>query len=115
VPRQRLFELLDVGVRGPVTLVSAQAGAGKTVLLSSWAASARLPGPMAWLSLEVEDDDPTRFWTNLLATLRRSGAVPGRSPLRARVPARAGPRRSFPPGGSRSCPRRSWWSSTTST
>jgi LuxR family maltose regulon positive regulatory protein len=96
VQRQRLFELLDAGVRGPVTLVSAQAGAGKTVLLSSWSASARLPGPVAWLSLEAEDDDPTRFWTNLLATLRRSGAVPGRSPLRARVPARAGPRRSFP-------------------
>ncbi|HWN21814.1 MAG TPA: hypothetical protein VNP93_07555, partial [Gaiellaceae bacterium] len=37
VRRQRLHEQLDRGATGLVTLVSAHAGTGKTVLLSSWA------------------------------------------------------------------------------
>ncbi|MEO3817251.1 LuxR C-terminal-related transcriptional regulator [Plantactinospora sp. B24E8] len=36
LPRPRLFRLLDAGTAGPVTLVSASAGWGKTMLLSSW-------------------------------------------------------------------------------
>jgi LuxR family maltose regulon positive regulatory protein len=36
VERPRLFELLDAGIEGPVTLVAAPAGSGKTMLLSSW-------------------------------------------------------------------------------
>jgi len=38
VARPRLFGLLDQGVQGPVTLVAAPAGSGKTLLLASWAA-----------------------------------------------------------------------------
>ena len=38
VPRPRLEVLLDAGTLGPLTLVSAPAGTGKTVLVSSWAA-----------------------------------------------------------------------------
>ena len=40
VPRPRLFERLTAGVRGPLTLVSAPAGSGKTVLIR------RLSGPL---------------------------------------------------------------------
>lgn len=43
IRRSRLFERLDAGVRGPVTLVAAQAGGGKTVLLASWVAEATRP------------------------------------------------------------------------
>src|SRR4051794_41888302 len=39
VPRPRLFESLTAGVRGPLTLVSAPAGSGKTVLVSTWVTS----------------------------------------------------------------------------
>jgi ATP/maltotriose-dependent transcriptional regulator MalT len=36
VERPRLFALLDRGALGPVTLLSASAGSGKTMLLESW-------------------------------------------------------------------------------
>ena len=36
VPRPRLFERLDQGARGPLTLVCAGAGYGKTTLVSAW-------------------------------------------------------------------------------
>ncbi len=88
VARARLFELLDAGVQGPVTLLTAPAGAGKSVLLASWARSARLPGPVAWVSLDHADSDPTRFWAYVLAALRRSGAVPAKAILRTLAPPR---------------------------
>jgi LuxR family transcriptional regulator, maltose regulon positive regulatory protein len=77
VARRRLFALLDGGVRRPVTLVAAPAGAGKTLLLASWAAQASPPGPVAWLSLDPGDNDPGRLWTYVLAALDRAGAVTG--------------------------------------
>jgi MFS family permease len=36
VERRALFDLLDRGVQGPVTLVCAPAGSGKTMLVRSW-------------------------------------------------------------------------------
>jgi len=41
------------------------AGAGKSVLLSSWAA-ARSPGVTSWLSCDEADADPVRFWTGFI-------------------------------------------------
>jgi LuxR family maltose regulon positive regulatory protein len=76
VARGRLLELLDAGVQGRLTLLTGPAGSGKTVLLGSWAATAALPGPVAWLSLEAADNDPARFWSYLLAALRQTGVVP---------------------------------------
>src|ERR671913_1257156 len=76
VARGRLLELLDAGVQGRLTLLIGPAGSGKTVLLSSWATTADLPGPVAWLSLDAADNDPARFWSYLLAALRQSGAAP---------------------------------------
>ena len=92
VARQRLFALLDNGVRGPVTLVAAPAGAGKTLLLASWAALAAPPGPVAWLSLDPADNDPGRLWAYVLAALDRAGALPPGG-----EPAAAGP--AVPAGG----------------
>jgi LuxR family maltose regulon positive regulatory protein len=76
VARARLLELLDAGVQGRLTLLTGPAGSGKTVLLSPWASTGVLPGPVAWLSLDAADNDPARFWFYLLAALRQSGAVP---------------------------------------
>src|SRR5918993_3358507 len=76
VTRGRLLELLDAGVQDRLTVLTGPAGSGKTVLLSSWASTAALPGPVAWLSLDGADNDPARFWSYLLAALRQSGAAP---------------------------------------
>jgi LuxR family maltose regulon positive regulatory protein len=69
VSRPRLLHSLDAGVQGPLTLLAAPAGAGKTALLSSWIAAGQAPGPVAWLSLDGDDADRRRFWRAVLATL----------------------------------------------
>ena len=56
VPRSHLVERLQEGVAGALTLVSAPAGFGKTTLLAQWLAQSSTP--VAWLSLEAEDNDP---------------------------------------------------------
>ena len=60
MPRPRLAERLDEGLRRGLVLVCAPAGYGKTVLLADW--SRRGPRPVAWLSLDAGDNDPARFW-----------------------------------------------------
>ena len=76
VPRPRLLRLLEAGTRGPLTVLAAPPGAGKTILLASWMMAGRPPGPVAWLTVDHGDDDPVRFWAHVLAALRESGAVP---------------------------------------
>lgn len=56
VDRPSLRAQLDVGVRAPLTLVVAPAGAGKTMLLSQWAQSRR-DLPVAWLDVGAGDAD----------------------------------------------------------
>ncbi len=68
VPRFHLVERLQRGVAGALTLVSAPAGYGKTTLLAQWRAS--MSTPVAWLSLEPEDNEFTRFLTYLIAALQ---------------------------------------------
>lgn len=70
VVRPHLFGLLDDGVEGPLTLVAAQPGSGKTVLLSSWITAPARPVPVAWLTLDAGDDDPATFWRHMLAAVR---------------------------------------------
>ena len=68
VPRQRLFDHLQRGCQGKLTLISAPAGFGKSTLLSAWVAACGRP--TAWLSLDEGDNDPTRFLTYLIAALQ---------------------------------------------
>ncbi len=74
VHRPRLHELLDRGTAGLVTLVSAHAGTGKTVLLSSWAVAPERRG-VAWLGLERDDNWSPRFWLGVERALRHAGAL----------------------------------------
>ena len=70
ISRPRLNTLLNESLKRPLTLVSAPAGFGKTMLLSAWAQS--LPASqalVAWLSLDEEDNDPQLFWTYVLSAL----------------------------------------------
>jgi LuxR family transcriptional regulator, maltose regulon positive regulatory protein len=75
VHRPRLLERLSRSLRRRLTIVAAPAGFGKTTLLSDW--SARLTMPVAWLSLDAADNDPTTFWDYVLAALDRIHAGAG--------------------------------------
>jgi LuxR family maltose regulon positive regulatory protein len=76
VARPRLHERLDRGVESKLSLVSAPAGFGKTTLLADWLTSAPSDGRLvAWLSLDPSDNEPTSFWTYVIAAL--GAAAPG--------------------------------------
>ncbi len=67
VDRRRLTDRAAASLP-PLTLVSAPAGFGKTTLLTDWCADADRHGrSVAWLSLDERDNDPTLFWSYLLA------------------------------------------------
>jgi LuxR family maltose regulon positive regulatory protein len=83
VLRPRLHEALTVGVEGPLTLVSAPPGAGKTVMVASWVSSGAAPGPVAWVSLDQGDADRRRFWRLVAAALGVGVAAPRRGDLSA--------------------------------
>ncbi|HEX6557555.1 MAG TPA: LuxR C-terminal-related transcriptional regulator [Ktedonobacteraceae bacterium] len=79
VHRAHLVERLQQGAERALTLVSAPAGFGKTTLLAQWFMKSDLP--VAWLSLEVEDNDPTRFLYYVIAALRTLDAHIGTTAL----------------------------------
>jgi LuxR family transcriptional regulator, maltose regulon positive regulatory protein len=69
VSRRRLTGRLAHTRGGELMLVCAPAGFGKTALVADWAQ--RDPRPVAWLSLDEGDNDPTRFWRHIAAALDR--------------------------------------------
>jgi LuxR family maltose regulon positive regulatory protein len=81
VPRPHLIDRLNEGLRRKLTLVAAPAGYGKTTLLSSWAA--RCGQPVAWLSIDDRDNEPTRFLSYLIAAVQTVEALPGQEILSA--------------------------------
>ncbi len=70
VPRPNLVGQLDAGFEEgrPLALISAPAGSGKTTLLSQWILYRKIAA--TWLSLDEEDNDPTRFWIYVCAALQ---------------------------------------------
>ena len=72
VARPRLIKKLTAGMKGPLTLVSAPPGFGKTSLLSEWRGGAEPGTSVAWLSLDEEDNDPVRFWSYVATSLEIS-------------------------------------------
>ena len=68
VRRERLERMLECGVRGPLTLIVAPAGYGKTSLLAGWAERATVS--VAWLGVADEDRDPRTFLSHLIVALR---------------------------------------------
>ncbi len=81
VARLRLIERLDEGLTHKLTLISAPAGFGKTTLLSEWIQ--HTIRPVAWLSLDEGDNDPTRFLAYLVAALQKIEANIGEGVLGA--------------------------------
>jgi LuxR family maltose regulon positive regulatory protein len=79
VPRPHLIERLDNGLERGLTLVSAPAGFGKTTLVSTWARGC--DRQVAWLSLDDDDNDQTRFLNHILAALSTVSPSVGESAL----------------------------------
>ncbi|HYX60702.1 MAG TPA: hypothetical protein VE888_17045, partial [Streptosporangiaceae bacterium] len=69
VARTGLHDRLTAGAGKRLTVVVGSAGAGKSVLLSSWAA-AKPPGAVSWLSCDEADADPVRFWAGFIEAIR---------------------------------------------
>lgn len=77
VPRPRLIERLNEGLHRKMTLISAPAGYGKTMLVSEWVDKLRSDNPkdnqienrVGWLSLDEGDNDPARFLSYFITAL----------------------------------------------
>jgi hypothetical protein len=69
--RPRLLQRLTQGTALELVLVYTPAGFGKTVLLGKWAR--RSQRPVAWLSLDASDNDPTVFCRYVAAALDLRG------------------------------------------
>jgi LuxR family maltose regulon positive regulatory protein len=70
VSRPRLQEQIAQGLRGPLTLITAPAGFGKTTLVASYISNCGLP--IAWLSLDKDDNQVERFLSYLVAALQEA-------------------------------------------
>ncbi len=64
-----------------MTVLSASAGSGKTVLLRSWISEPGVADYAAWVPVERGDQDPQQFWLSVLDELR--GTVAGSTLVRA--------------------------------
>ena len=67
IDRERLIRQMNRALEVPLTLVSAPAGYGKSVLVAQWAA--QLDSPIAWLSLDAGDSEPRAFLQYFLAAV----------------------------------------------
>ena len=74
VTRLALRDRLTAGAGQRLTVVVGSAGAGKSVLLSSWVA-ARPSRVTSWLSCDEADSNPVRFWTGFVEASQ--GVSPG--------------------------------------
>ena len=79
VERKRLHDQLRLGSTLPLTLVVAPAGWGKSTLVADWLAHDRITA--GWVSLDVGDNDPMRFWRYLLLAADRAGSAAGAAAL----------------------------------
>lgn len=82
--RPELEHRLEAGVTAGLVVVAAPAGAGKTLLLASWARHRTVT--TAWVSLEPEDGEPQVFWGRVLTAIQASCTLPPDSMLASMHP-----------------------------
>ena len=75
VTRPRLQARIAQGLRAPLTLITAPAGFGKTTLVASCIADYGIP--IAWLSLDKNDNQVERFLIYLVAALQEASPIIG--------------------------------------
>src|SRR5574341_1181012 len=75
VSRPRLQEQIAQGLCGPLTLITAPAGFGKTTLVAACVAGCGMP--IAWLSLDKNDNQVGRFLNYLVAALQETDHTVG--------------------------------------
>src|ERR687895_1243788 len=73
--RARLTAALDGGMNYGLVLACTPPGFGKTTLIAEWARGVKWP--VAWLSLDADDNDPARFWRYVVAAFDRAGVRVG--------------------------------------
>ena len=82
VDRPRLLNKLDAALKYSLLLVSAPAGFGKTTLVSEWIRHIEQKGiSTAWLSLDEQDNDPTRFWEYFISAMQTSKPMIGKTAM----------------------------------
>ena len=94
VSRPRLQARIREGLCGPLTLITAPAGFGKTTLVASCVTGCGLP--VAWLSLDKDDNQAGRFLNYVVAALQEADHTIGSEaaqPMAAsqQAPPEAGP------------------------
>lgn len=79
VPRESLLRRLDAVISHRLTLLQAPAGYGKTSLLIQWHHLLVERGiEVAWLTLEEEESDPSRFAEYVMAALIEGSPINGK-------------------------------------
>ncbi len=78
--RPRIAQILDAGADAGLTLVAAPAGYGKTTAVRAWAAN--MEAPLAWVTLDAGDNDPSRLWTYVATAVDRIRGGLGRRALK---------------------------------
>lgn len=87
IRRSRLLTRLEAGQKGKLTLLSAHAGSGKTMLVRQWiydCINNKHTSPsFAWVTLDPDDNDPLRFWRYLITACQifHPGIGPSTLPL----------------------------------
>lgn len=69
IPRPHLIQRIST----PVTILYAPHGFGTTTVLNEWQQNCGLP--VAWVSLDANDNDPLQFWSTVVTALQ--SAIPG--------------------------------------
>ena len=74
ISRHGLLNKLNNGLHRKLTLISAPAGFGKTMLVSEWVNSLKsksTDSEIVWISLDEQENDPARFLAYLVVALQR--------------------------------------------
>lgn len=79
MPRSHLIERLNTSQVRKLTLISAPPGFGKTTLLSEWIPQNQ--NCVTWVSLDSGDNEPSLFWTYIIAALQMLDARLGEQAL----------------------------------
>src|SRR6266487_4858459 len=79
IHREDLLGRLDNSLDKRLTVVAAPTGFGKTTLVSMWMASRDFAS--AWVTLDENDNDPSRFWIYVVSALRTLDPAVGKITL----------------------------------